>query len=100
MCVITNITTYALTAQLINAFVFSLHIYIYTSLIRNFKRSAATSCVYTARLVSGLVENPKDRFSHEAAQFETAGQTDRQRERERERERLMIDDLSNYFYSL
>ena len=95
MCVITNITTYALTARLINAFVFP-YIYTSTSLIRNFKRSAATSCVYTARLVSDLVENPKDRFSHEAAQFET----DRQTDRERERERLMIYDLSNYFYSL
>ena len=37
--------------------------------------------------MSDLVENPKDRFSHKAAQFETAGQTDKERERERERER-------------
>ena len=59
--------------------------------------------------MSDLVENPKDRFSHKAAQFETAGQTDKERERERERERreekrreekLMIDDRSNHFYSL
>ena len=52
--------------------------------------------------MSDLVENPKNRFSHEAAQFETAGQTDREREREREREerreeKLMIDDRSNHF---
>ena len=63
--------------------------------------------VYTARLVSDLVENPKDSFSHEAARFGTAGRTDRQRERERKSERererrhkLIIDDRSNHFYSL
>ena len=57
--------------------------------------------------MSDLVENPKDGFSHEAFQFEIAGQTDKEREREREREReerreekVMIDDRSNLFYSL
>ena len=48
--------------------------------------------------MSDLVENPKDRFSHEAAQFGTAGQTNRERERERERRestKNMIDDRSN-----
>ena len=53
------------------------------------------------------VENPKDRFSHEVAQFGTAGQTNRERERERERKRErerentknMIDDRSNHFYT-
>ena len=61
--------------------------------------------------MSDLVENPKNRFSREATQFETAGQTDVEREREREREReekrreekrqkLLIDDRSNHLYSL
>ena len=44
--------------------------------------------------MSDLVENPKDRFSHEAAQFGT----DKQRERERI-QNIMIDDRSNRFYS-
>ena len=40
-------------------------------------------------------ENPKDRFSHEAAQFGTVEQTERERERERERNlRLMTDRIT------
>ena len=62
----------AVTEQLINAFVFAIQIVQLTSLVKKYYlnrnvKPLAIFCGCIAQLVSDLVGNPEDRFSHNEA---------------------------------
>ena len=62
-------TSFALTAKLIRAFVFTTPIVQFLYLIQNFQ-PLAIFCACTARFVSDLFGNPEDWFSRVAAQIQ------------------------------